>query len=760
MSRPSALARVVLGASLALGLTGLQASPADAAGPEQIVNGGFDNGLVGWNAYPNPQVVDGGGCVDVAAGSGAYGAGMLQNVPLMAGETYQLTFEALTSPATTSNVRLIVQGGPDVNYKQFLPAQRLALDPAGQQFSYTFTPDADYASAELGLQQDVANDTAYRLCVDNVSLTGGAEPEPYVPDTGPAVRVNQVGYRPTGPKVATVVTDATRPLPWKLLDANGAVQATGRTHREGVDPSAGVTVHTADFSRVRTTGTGYTLVVGDQTSYPFSISASVLGDLRVDSKTLFYTQRSGIAIDDSLVPGYGREAGHLGKAPNTGDTAVGCQSLTDSSQLLLDQPWTCEGVHDVHGGWYDAGDHGKYVVNAGISVAQLMMEYERNPRAYSDGQLAIPEAGNGVPDLLDEVRWELEWMLRMQVADGEQYAGMAYHKVADADWTGLPLMPSDDPQTRVLYRPSTAATLNLAAAAAQGSRLFADVDATFASQLLAASERAYAAALATPNLFAPAPNPSVDPNPGSGPYDDDEVSDEFYWAAAELYLTTGSHNYLDAVVASPLHTSDVFAESFDWGHVAALGRLDLATVDSALPDRKRVQKSVIKGADRYLAFTRQPFGQAYGETEYSWGSNSAILSNLQVIGTAHDLTGRAKYAEGVLGSLDYLFGRNALNISYVTGYGTVYSQNQHSRWYSHQLDSRLPNPPKGTVAGGANSTAPASGDPVAGALLAGCVHQFCYVDDIGSWSTNELTINWNSALSWVGGFVADLGPKV
>lgn len=756
------ISHVLLGVGTSLALLATTTVSAAADGPEQITNGTFDAGMTGWNAYPAAQVVDGRGCVDVPAGTGPYGAGILQKVPLLAGETYALSLEALASPATSANVRLIVQGGPDVNYKQFLPAQKLALTPAPTTLSYTFTPDIDYANAELGIQQDVGNSTAYRVCIDDVSLKGGAEEEPYVPDTGPAVRVNQVGYHPDGPKVATVVSDATEPLRWELRDAARTVVTKGDTVRRGVDPSAGINVHTADFTRTKATGTGFTLAVGDEVSHPFAIDANLFDDLRTASKTFYYTNRSGIAIDDALAPGYGREAGHLGVEPNTGDTAVPCQQLGDDSQKLLDQPWTCEGTHDVRGGWYDAGDHGKYVVNAGISAAQLLMEYERNPQAYTDAQLSIPEAGNGTPDLLDEVRWELEWMLRMQVTDGD-YAGMAYHKVADVDWTGLPLLPSEDPQQRVLYRPSTAATLNLAAASAQGARLFERFDAAFAHRLLSASRTAYAAAQRTPDLYAPAPNPAVDPNPGSGPYNDSDVSDEQYWAATELFLTTGENAFLRALQTSPKHRSDVFTEvGFDWGHVAPLARLQLATVESDLPkqDLKTVQHSVVKAADRYLADTRQPFGQAYGADQYVWGSNSQILNNMQVIGTAYDLTGRQKYAEAVLRSWDYVFGRNALNLSYVTGYGDVDVHNQHSRWYANQVDPSLPNPPRGTLSGGPNSTAVATGDPVAAAYLDGCVDQFCFIDDIGSWSTNEITINWNASLSWVSGFVADLAPRL
>jgi endoglucanase len=743
---------------------------ARAAGPEQITNGTFDNGLVGWTAYPTSAVINGRGCVDVPAGTGAYGAAISQQVALLAGETYELSFDISSAPSTNGYVRVVIQSGPDLNYTQFLTAQKFEIASTGTAKSFTFTASADYPSADVLFQQDVSNDVGYQLCLDNVSLTGGAAPEVYQPNTGPRVRVNQVGYLPDGPKHATLVTEATTPLPWSLKNAAGRTVRTGRTDPAGVDPSSGLNVATISFDDVRRSGTGYTLIAGGETSYPFTIGSDIYASLRTDAKTLFYTQRSGTPILDTLVPGYGRAAGHVGVDPNQGDTAAVCLPLTDDAQKLYERPWTCSGPRDVAGGWYDAGDHGKYVVNGGIAVAQLMQEYERtltaptgSRRALRDGTLAIPESDNGVPDLLDEVRWELEWMLTMQVPAGERYAGLAYHKVADANWTGLPLDPAADPQARYLFRPSTAAALTLAAAAAQGARLFERYDRRFAARLLRASTTAYAAAERTPDLYAPAPDGTLDPNPGSGPYDDDDVSDEFYWAAAELYLTTGARTYRSDVLESPHHTGPVFdAGGFSWNEVAALGRLDLATVGNRLPDRDRVIRSVINAADGYLANEeRHPFGSPYAPTDgnYAWGSNSAVLNSLQVVGTAYDLTERRRYADGVLRGMDYVLGRNALNISYVTGYGTYASQNQHSRMYAHQVDPRLPNPPRGTLAGGPNGTALTTGDPVAAPKLTGRVQQFCYIDDIGSWSTNELTINWNAPLSWMGSFLADVGRE-
>jgi endoglucanase len=342
----------------------------------------------------------------------------------------------------------------------------------------------------------------------------------------------------------------------------------------------------------------------------------------------------------------------------------------------------------------------------------------------------------------------------MQVPAGKPLAGMVHHKIHDAEWTGLPLWPHLDPQPRYLQPPSTAATLNLAAAAAQAARLYAPYDPAFANRALAAAKTAWKAALANPAIYAPAGGV------GGGPYDDTDVTDEFYWAAAELFITTGGTEYRDYVLASPHHTTDVFTDrSFAWPAVAVVARLELATVPNNLPGRNEIRNSVIAGADRYVAAQRaNPWGLAFvpENNVFDWGSNSTVLNNMVVMATAFDLTNDRKFRDGVIEGMDYLLGRNALNQSYVTGYGEQHSQAMHSRWFANSINPEMPKPPVGSIAGGPNSTT-STWDPVAADKLPGCESrpQWCYIDDIGSWSTNEIAINWGAALSWVAAFVAD-----
>ena len=731
------------------------AAAAQSTPVELIADGDFGPDQTAWG--PDAPIVDGRLCLDVPGGTvNFWDAAVSQaNVPIVSGETYELSFDASSSPRSVT-VRALVQV-PSPPFATALDRNPV-LGADVQHFSYTFQATQNLDAA-VSLQVGGASQ-AWTFCLDNLSLKSGATLVPYAPDTGSRVRVNQVGYLPTGPKGATLVTAAEAPVRWRLVAESGEAVAHGRSEPYGVDATSGLSVHTIRFDRVRASGRSFRLEADGEISHPFDIDSDVYQALRSDAFLFFYAQRSGIAIDGSLLGAeYARAAGHVGVAPNQGDVSVPCMP-PERSQTAYGEPWTCDYTLDVSGGWYDAGDHGKYVVNGGISAAQLLSTYERalhargaSRRALGDGSLAIPEQGNRVPDVLDEARWELEFLLSMQVPSDEPLAGMVHHKIHDNAWSGLPLDPALDPLPRELHRPSTAATLNLAAAAAQGARLYRRYDAAFADRLLAAARVAWDAALATPALYAPGSD-----GQGGGSYSDADVSDEFYWAAAELYLTTHEAPYLDAVLASPHHTGPIFElNGFSWARVAALGRLDLASVPSPLPGARAVRASVLEAADALLALVdAQAWGQPYAPTgNWVWGSSSQILNNLVVLGTAHDLSGKESYRRAVIEGVDFLFGRNALNLSYVTGYGDVFSQNQHSRIFGAQLDGELPHPPIGSIAGGPNS---ALQDPVIRQLLTGCIGQNCYVDDINSYSTNEIAINWNAPLAWVASFLADASP--
>jgi endoglucanase len=563
-------------------------------------------------------------------------------------------------------------------------------------------------------------------------------------DPSTAVRVNQVAYTPGAPKQATLVNSSGSPVAWALRNADGATVASGQTSVKGADSMSGDTVHIIDFSTYDTIGHGYVLNAGGADSYPFDISADAVKKLRYDALAFFYHQRSGTPILSQHVgSAYARPAAHLNVSPNQGDNNVPCRV-------------SCGYTQDLRGGWYDAGDHGKYLPNGGISSWQLQNEYERavtvtgaDAAALGDSTLAIPERGNGIPDILDEARWEVEFLLKMQVPDGRTDAGMARHKISDENWTGLPQRPELDAQRRVSSAVTTAATLNLAAVAAQTARIWKNLDPAFSATALAAARKAYTAAKANPRRYADANDSN-----GSGTYTDNNVTDEFYWAAAELYVTTGEAAFRADLTSSSLYRGASFnTQGFDWWWVGGLGDATLAMVPNGLPSAEvaAIRQAIAGFADRMLNLMASE-GYPAPTPAYNWGSNGNIANNANAMALAYDFTGQQKYRDGVFQTLSYLFGRNPLNRSYVAGYGENPVQNVHHRFWARSLDSSLPIAPPGSVAGGANRDLQ---DPVAAAQLAGCAQQRCHIDDIQAYSVNEVALNWNSSVAWLANWAAE-----
>ncbi|MFR7471375.1 MAG: glycoside hydrolase family 9 protein [Ruminococcus sp.] len=580
------------------------------------------------------------------------------------------------------------------------------------------------------------------------------------------ILTNQVNYFPQLEKKATLLSDQTSSVSFSLLDESGKTVFTGDSSVLGEDADSGDSVHVLDFSKFQEPGT-YTLEADGQKSRSFSIGGTAYySGMLYDALNYFYQNRSGIAIESQFITSgdstsLARAAGH------SNDTA---RITTDWDDLNSNG-----GTQDVTGGWYDAGDHGKYVVNGGISLWMMQNQYEHakqkgDTSAYEDGTMSIPENNNGYPDLLDEARWEMEWMLKMIVQDGE-YADMAYHKVHDIKWTALGMTPADDTLERILKPPTTCATLNLAACAAQASRLWRDLDSDFSKQCLDAAEAAYAAAKKHPDLYAP-----IDQSIGGGPYGDDDATDEFYWAAAELYLTTGDSSYQKDMKASDWYLDvpttlkggesvDTVA-SFDWGHTAALGSISLSLYPDQLgKDAEKLSDAFSEAADTYLQLEdEQGYGQPYAastisssdsDNGYVWGSNSFVIDNAIILAYAYDLTDNTDYLNGAATAMDYLLGRNPVDYSYVTGYGTHAVQYPHHRFWAHQLSESFPMAPSGVLVGGPNSGMEDPWVQGSGWKKGEIPPAKCYLDHIEAWSVNECTINWNEPLAWMTAFLCD-----
>lgn len=674
-------------------------------------NSGFQNGRAPWWVAGDPAVTARNGevCLKVVKpGVNPWDVVFGQNrLGLMREAKYTVSFTARADEPTAFKVLLEQETSP---YPAYFDQQVARVTQAARTYRFTF--DMTGANdAQASLQFKLGGQKATRVCLSNISVRGPTfAPGPVSAQVNDRaeVRVNQVGYFPGAPKLAAVAYESAVPLAWTLLGPDGRRLARGRSRVFGTDPVSGDFVHQVDFSGFRTVGDGYVLEVGGLRSHPFRIAGDLYASLKYDALAYFYHNRSGIPIEAKYVGNsrWARPAGHLG---NRGDGAVTCFAGRDAQG----NTWPgCRYTLNAGGGWYDAGDHGRYVVNGGISVWTLMNLYETGLRfsgtqPFADGRLRIPEHANGMNDLLDEARWEMDFLLRMQVPDGQRLrlpvgdqrlrlsnlrfsevdaSGMAHHKLHSEQWTNFPSRPDEDSQRRFLYPPSTAATLNLAATAAQCARVFARVDPAYAQRCLQAARRAWNAAKRNPAVYA------YDNFTGGGSYADTTLGDEFYWAAAELYATTGEEPYRRVLRAA----GGGVENDLTWWDVKAAGIITLA-LGPGRPrqgDVRTARAELLRAADAYTdEVPRRGYGLPFSSPHYPWGSNSNVMNRGIILGLAYHLTGNIRYRNAALEGVNYLLGRNPLDKSYVSGYGERPLTNPHHRFWAHARDSRFPAPP-------------------------------------------------------------------
>ena len=696
------------------------------------------------------------------------------------GHTYDISFTVKAEKDCKLYAKIGRNAG---DYKEFWNNNAMTYElKAGEELKvnekYTMN---DATEQDLAFQFQLVGDLAakslpYKYTFENISIKD-SEFEGYkvnYNENGYAVRTNQIGYFTNGEKTATLVTTEKEPVKWSLVDSSNNVVASGNTVVFGEDKDSGDFVHKIDFSSYKKRGKRYKLVVQTEKLVPeynqvvgqdlnvlsespeFEISDNLYSKLKYDAFKYFYHNRSSVPIEVNYVDGrldLAREAGHTKEV------------LECSPSDKWYKPYGTYKL-DVTGGWYDAGDHGKYVVNGGISTWTLQNQYERAlnrgekliEAPFGDGTMNIPEENNLVPDILDEARFNLEFMLKMQVPEGNKYAGMVHHCAHDATWTGLGMKPSDDDRARYIYAPTTAATLNLAATAAQGSRLWKDYDKDFANKCLEAAKKAFDAAAKNPSIYAP--TSSV----GGGTYDDNNVTDEFYWAACELYASTGEQKYLDYMRASkyyldmPNVKNDEETGAINWANVEGLGTMTLLASKNNLPveEIEKAKANVLKSADSYVDVeSKNGYSVALERVNYIWASNANLANIMMVMAYANDISNGAttKYIDGANKSMDYLLGNNANTKCYVSGYGVNPLRNPHHRFWANEIDPKFPICPAGVLSGGPNYKLEDPFVQGAGWSEGSRPVAKCYIDDIQSYSTNECTINWNAPLAWMASYL-------
>lgn len=447
----------------------------------------------------------------------------------------------------------------------------------------------------------------------------------------------------------------------------------------------------------------------------------------------FYYQRSGVELPADFAGKWARPAAHL-------DDNIGFHPSMHR-----------EGTWNAHGGWYDAGDYGKYIVNGGISVATLLLACELigdceceslKNKAINAKEPFIAPDGLKMYSLKEEIRFELDFFLRMQDTDGG-----VFFKVTPEHWDGF-VSPTDSDllQKRMILGKSTTSTLNFAGTLAAASRVYSMRDPAFAERCLQSAVKAYKWAVSRP--FVDWPHNTE----GSGGYGDEHAEDEFFWARAMLYRELQVRGEVDGVSAEslrPLLLEDMKVippkSGLDWRDTQNLGWLALALQDFDREFRLYARTTLNMTAREIVDMQN---GDAYGipVRKFIWGSNGDVANHALTLAIVK------RWAPSLGGDsldfwcremLNYIYGRNPVDVSFVTGSAWSSPKDPHHR-LSHSDGVEEPIP--GLLVGGINSDRQ---DMHRAPHYPGNLSGYSYTDERCSFASNETAINWNAPLTAV-----------
>lgn len=688
-----------------------------------IIDDHFDDNTPGqWGTYSNGGVFElyaenGEMVVDISdAGGLEYSVQVFRDgYYLNMNCVYTVSFDIRCDIERDVEWRFQINGG-DFHAYFMEPSRHIGPETQTVTAEFTMTEASDPAPRlcfNLGIQGDLDPKTPHKVYIDNFVLTikdasnaMALEPLP----TPVPVKVNQIGYRPDDKKMFVVKYDADI-TEYNILDAASkeVVYSNSMDDVFNNSYSGDGAQRKVDFSDFTTPGTYLIQVDGIGESYPFTIGEDIYDDIYKDAVRMLYLQRCGCDLDSDLAGAFAHEACHMQETTIYG---------TDT-------------VIDVSGGWHDAGDYGRYVVPGAKTIMDLFMSYESNEAARGD-DFDIPESGNGVPDLLDEARYELEWMLKMQAQDGG-----VYHKVTCANFPET-VEATAETAPLIVSPVSATATGDFAAVMARASVLYKEYDAAFAKKCLNAAKNAYTYLLTNEENLSTFTNPD---GIVTGEYGDGNYNDEFFWASIEMYLATKDTTYLDK--AAELYKRN--PTGFGWASVGYYGIYSYLYADEALQTNKELteafKKAIISASDDGIKSSKKDAYFVTLGSNYPWGSNMSVANQGMLYHIAYDLTGDETYLDYAGLQLDYLLGINPLGYCYVTGYGSFSPDHTHHR-PSQVLGQTMP----GMLVGGPNSNAD---DPYAKAVLSFSLAGMCYVDNDSCYSTNEITIYWNSPLIYL-----------
>jgi endoglucanase len=536
------------------------------------------------------------------------------------------------------------------------------------------------------------------------------------------IKVDQVGYLPTAAKIALVVSKNPATEFTLNQSKDGKVAAHGMLSAPRDDYDSGDSVQTADFSKWVKPGQYYVDVPGVGRSWDFDIAPDVYAKAWRLAMRSYYGQRCGIAVDlGPEFPGYKHPACHLDGAyhPSSGRT----------------------GAKPPTGGWHDAGDYGRYVVNSGISTGTLLWAYEFYGSRLKTVNLALPESGNGLPDMLNEIKWNLDWMFSMQDEDGGVWQKQTSEKFCDF------IMPEKDKLVSYVIGigkepfKSSCATGDFAAVMAIAGRVYQPFNPAYANKCSKAAQKAFE--WLGKHVNVPFRNP---PGVSTGEYGDGNCADEQLWAAAELFRTTGepaySRYFLEHYAAFRRPTVDEEAEPPSWNNVASLANWTYAMAPNAdAGAANAIRHELISTADEIANRTvNNGYRISLTNKDYIWGSNGVLANYGMELLVASSMLHNERYAEAAVEDLHYLLGRNTFSLSFVTRVGENPFRHPHHR-PSGADNNEEPWP--GLLSGGPNK---GRQDEVMRKVSPELPPAKIYLDDQGAYSANEVAINWNAPL--------------
>jgi len=548
------------------------------------------------------------------------------------------------------------------------------------------------------------------------------------------ILLNQLGFYLHSPKIAIVTGQPATAVFYIVRVPAGDTVYAGALGPAVASANSSLQTYEADFTSFEKEGDFKVVVPGAGDSYLFHIGRHMASPVVRAALKGYYYQRSGMALEPRYAGTWSRPAGHP-------DTAV----LVHASAASAGRP---EGaVVASPGGWYDAGDYNKYIVNSGITMGTLLSAYEDFPGLYDTLHTNIPPV-RGVPDILNECLYNLRWMLTMQ----DPGDGGVYHKCTNAAFDSM-VMPGVTKLPRYVVQKGTAATLDFAAVMAQADRVFRKFSRQLpglADSCLYAARAAWGWAVLHPAVLYDQTmmNRSFSPAVTTGGYGDMDMRDEWYWAAAELSVATGIKEFRDTVLS---RINDKYGLPA-WANVHMLGDYTLLRHPGVLPaeEERSLREHLLTIADNYLKLAQSNAFHTVmgtGARDLIWGSNSVAANQGVLLINAFLLTRERKYVDGAVGNLDYLLGRNATGYCFVTGIGSRSPMHPHHR--PSVADGIVP-PVPGLLVGGPN---PGRQDRQVYTMTE---PEMAYLDSDRAYASNEIAINWNAPLVYLAGAIEAL----